>query len=396
MNRSIYILILIFFCLNFWNIKPIGFLSSDTILIATFIYLIAGIIFYPNRSYVFSGKYYTPINWILAGIFLSMIPAYIFYNQSITQSLITYRFQYLMSIPFFLARINPTKVEVLKALKIFSYIYGLFLVFKIAVPSLYVVDIEKEIFINPEDDSVLLAGFTLMTIPLYYTLQQLVTNLTKEGVLYSLYIMAMIFISGNRSTLFPALLLSGYMILKLKSNKKYFVIALAVIIGIYAMSDNIMALIEQTQSNINDTDYNRNKAVIYFIYEACPNIWCAIFGNGYLSAHSTSIMADLMDIGIYNSDLGFVGYWNQFGIIPIIAFLYIYIGAIRKKKIPIYLKLTSIQTLICGLTISYFGNTVQMIFFLIFYYLYNLELLTVTHRIQSKSHVGNSNSRLQK
>lgn len=399
MNRSTYILILILLCLNFWNIKPIGLLPQDAILVSTFMYLIAGILFYPNRSAVFKKKYYTPINWIFVGIFLSMIPAYLVYHQSIIQSLITYRQQYLMSIPFFLARIRPTKDDVLKALNTFSYIYGIFLFLKVIMPSLYVVDIEKEVFRSTTNNSIYLEGYTLMTIPLYYTLQLLVRKLTIKRMLYAFYIVALIFLSDNRSTLFPVLLLSGYMILKLKSSKKYFVIVLVAILGIYLMADRIFELIEETHTELDKGEGNRERAFMYFIFEGSNNILCAIFGNGLLSLNSTSRLMDLMNLGIYNSDLGFIGYWNQFGIIPIIVFFYIYIGTIKNKGIPIYLKLTSIQTLICGLTISYFARPYSIIFFVLFYYLYGLALkdIHVHHQIDKKKyHVGNSNSRLQK
>lgn len=133
-------------------------------------------------------------------------------------------------------------------------------------------------------------------------------------------------------------------------------------------------MIEEAQNQLNDPNYNRNKAMEYYIFNSIQNIWCAIFGNGLISSHTSDVLSVLKSMGIVNSDLGFVGYWNQFGIIPIIVFLYLYIGTLVRKRMPIYLKLISLQTLAGAFTISYFGSIHHMLFFIFFYYLYNLEL----------------------
>ena len=77
-----------------------------------------------------------------------------------------------------------------------------------------------------------------------------------------------------------------------------------------------------------------------------------------------------MELGIYNSDLGMIGYWNQYGIIPVITFLAYIWRSFRAKWCPFYVKATGFHLLACALTISYFGTPANILWFVVFYYLY--------------------------
>ncbi len=366
-NKSSYLVILYILFLNGMNFIPIAIIGSDALLILIFCFLFWGkYVYRKDRILIFPKTYYRCINWIFVGIFISMLSAYWYYNQSIFQSLITYRTQYLMVTPLFLAKMGLTRDDVISSLYKFTWVFASFYVLRTAIPGLFIL---PEIII---DDTISLPGYVLLTIPLYYTLQQLSEKITTQRILYIIFVIGLIFCQENRSTLFPVLILSAWMFMKIKSrNKIPFIIfisliALVVLIQVW---DTIQALIDQTQAELNNPKYNRNKAFIYFIEVFSPNLWCTIFGNGFLSSHSVPIMALLMKRGIYNSDLGFIGYWNQFGLIPIIVFLYLYLSAILKKT-PLFIKSIAIQTLVCCLTISYFGNSGSIIFFSLFYYLY--------------------------
>ena len=371
-SKSTYLVGLYILFLQGLKFSPFASIGADGFLILTIFYLCFGQYIYRRTKKIkFPKTYYSCIGWIFIGIFLSMISALLYYNQSIFQSLVTYRMQYLMITPLFLAKIGLSRDDVIQSLYKFTWVFSFFYLFRRLTPGLFII---SEKFVS--GDAVSLPGYTLMTIPLYFTFQKFSREIQLKNILYLIFVIGIIFLQENRSTLFPVLLLSGWMILHVKSkNKIPFIVffGLVALIALWQVWDTIQVLIDQTQQELNDPRYNRNKAFIYFIEMFSPNLWCSIFGNGYLSIHSTPIMELLMDQGIYNSDLGFIGYWNQFGLIPIIVFLYIYLSAIFRKSSPIYLKCIAIQTLICGLTISYFGSTTHMIFFIIFYYLYFLN-----------------------
>lgn len=378
LKKSTYLVILYILFLQGLNFAPLANFGGDVFFILIIGYLFFGkYIYRRTQKILFPKKYYICIRWIFIGIFLSMISAALYYHQSIVQSLITYRTQYLMITPFFLAKMGFSREDVIQSLYKFTWVFSFFYLLRYIIPGLFII---SETYID--GDAVVLPGYTLLTIPLYYTLQKLNVRIRLRDILFIIFVIGLIFLQGNRSTLFPVLILSCWMFLKVKSKYRIpFIIFISFIafVAILQVWDTLHELIEETQHQLNDPKYNRNKAFVYFIEAFSPNLWCTIFGNGFLSSHSTSIMRLLMERGIYNSDLGFVGYWNQFGLIPICVFLYLYISAIFRKTIPYYLKSIAIQTLICGLTISYFGSTYHMIFFIVFYYLYFINF-TLSYR----------------
>ena len=93
-----YLLFLYLLFVNFWEIKPMGNFSEDMQLLLIASYLVFGCIKYRKRPRINIDGKYNYLRWILIGIILSMIPAYIFYGQPILQSIITYRVQYLIKI----------------------------------------------------------------------------------------------------------------------------------------------------------------------------------------------------------------------------------------------------------------------------------------------------------
>lgn len=371
MNKSNYILIFILLCLDFWDIKPYGYISPNLQLAMVFLYLCWGAHRFNDKSNFFNKNYAVPLKIIFLGILLSMVSAFVYFGQTLIQSIVAYRNQYLILSPLFIKKVFPSRQEVITGLYKFSIIYFVFAILKLVFTSLFVSEATVE-YSSFED--ILLQGYSLLTIPLYFTLQELEKEWDTKQAIYALFIFSLIMLNGNRSSLFPMLILSGYMFFKINTPYRAIVITIIIIFSFLFLVAPINEMIEEAQNQLNDPNYNRNKAMEYYIFNSIQNIWCAIFGNGLISSHTSDVLSVLKSMGIVNSDLGFVGYWNQFGIIPIIVFLYLYIGTLVRKRMPIYLKLISLQTLAGAFTISYFGSIHHMLFFIFFYYLYNLEL----------------------
>ena len=371
-----YLLFLYLLFVNFWNIKPFGNFSVDIQLMAIVAYLIFGCIKYRRRSRIsFVGKY-NYMKWIFIGILLSMLPAYLFYGQPILQSLITYRTQYLIVTIPTLFIISPRLEEVVKSLFLFSFILlgaNLLIKFNYNLFVLKASTIDRiSISIN-ENELSRVEGIEYITIPLFYYLQQIKDRFNTKSFLKVLFLLFVIFIVENRSTLFPAIVFTLYTFVFIKSKYKPIIWTVIFVIGVFFAIENLdvfTSLIEQTTEELGDQDYNRNKAWSYFLYMFSPHWSCYILGNGFLSAHYSPIMQLLMKEGIYNSDVGFIGYWNQFGIIPIFVFLVMYIKTLRNNSFPYFLKCMSLFALMGSLTLSYYGQCVHIFYFMLFYYLY--------------------------
>lgn len=373
----IYLLFLYLFYVNFWEIKPFGNFSEDTQLVLIVAYLIFGCIKYRIRPRIkFAGKY-NYLKWIFIGILLSMIPAYLFYGQPITQSLLTYRTQYLIFTIPALFVISPRLEEIVKSLFLFSFLLlGANLLVKFN-HSLFVINETKIEYLSKIGELNVLsrvAGIEYITIPFFYFLQQVKEKFTTKSMVKVLFLLFVMFIVENRSTLFPAILFTLYTFVFIKSKYKPIIWIAISIIGIFFVMHNLnvfTSLFEQTTEELGDQDYNRNKAWNYFIYLYSPHWLCYILGNGFLSAHYSPIMQLLMEEGIYNSDVGFIGYWNQFGIIPVIAFFTMYFSVLKSKNsYPFQMKLFVIYSIICGLTTIYYGQDLKILHLALFYYLF--------------------------
>lgn len=382
MKKSVYIFILTLLSAKFLDILPMGqwFAQLNGVVgqFVLFIWIFYGVQMYKKKATCrfYSRKNWQFVKWVIIGVFLSFIPAYLYYGQSIVTSMIACRVQYFWLVIPLLLFVAPEEKDVIKALNWFSVWYVITFVVRTYINSdLFYTSEEllKQIKNNMEDDVIKGEGFQLLLIPLYYYCGKMKEAMTIRNLLYVFIYMTTFFVIQNRSTLFIAVIIIGFVFLTKRSRYRVPIIFLAIVIGgiiFYQTMDVWIDMYEETITQVTDSDYNRVVAFHYFIFEANKNWVTAVLGNGFLSANTTSKMQDLMDMGIYNSDMGFIGYWNQFGIIPIIVFVVYIIKSLRSHFCPFYVKALSFHILACSMTISYFGSITFLLWFAIFYYLY--------------------------
>ncbi|MBO4529532.1 MAG: hypothetical protein J5767_02735 [Paludibacteraceae bacterium] len=376
MSKTLYLLILFIINYKAWNLRFITISDNNWLIIHLF-YLIAGFLYYGRQeSFSFLGENLKYWRWWVAGILISMLSAYFVYNQSFIQSIITYRWHILiLQIPV-LFKIAPAKENILKATMWFAAF--LWVIYFIQLGNPYIIAYDDEVIERAlKHNSVLLVpGMVFSAVPLFYCLNDIKENFNYKSVVIMFVCFLFLFFMQNRSMLFSVTVLVGWTILTIKHTQKWlmvFLMAVLVVIVAYNTLEVWNALFEETIGQVDDNDYNRNKAIQYFIFEASPNIWCYIFGNGFLSSHATSLMQDMMSLGVYNSDVGFIGYWNQFGVIPIIIFSLMLVPAVLRKNHSHFIRCWALQILLCSLTISYWGPS-NILYMGLFYYLYYYDL----------------------
>ena len=371
MKKSTYLTILLLIWVNLWNIKPFGGnMTADYTQIMLLMYLAFGVSIYSNSRIKFRVNKYKPMKWIFVGIFLSMISVYMYYGQSITQSLVAYRYIYFLASIILFFKISFKPGDILKGIHTFSVLLAIMYFIKLSLPQLFYFSPQ---FLEMQENgnyTMGMGGFALITIPLFMRLQNLRNKFVAKEMYWALFYLAILFFMQNRSVLFASLLITAYQIFKIKTQYKPAIIILCVGLFVYFGADVINDLMFETEEQLADDEYNRNLALPYFITVTTQDWFTAIFGCGFISAHTSPIMQTLMDAGIYNSDVGLVGFWNHYGIIPVIAILYLFISTLRTKEMPLFMKMLALLHLSCVLTIEYYGNYVSMSRFLFFYYLY--------------------------
>ena len=376
MKKKIYLIILLTVWFECWDIMPYGHLSGVMKLVVSLIVMCQGFFMYysPAKMCLLKSYLMKPFWWIMAGIILSAIPAYLYFGQSYTQSFITYRSQLLWLVIPLLLIVSPTEKDVVDAAKWTTVLMAGVYYLRLFMPTMFVIDLEQLGDRKLED--MYLEGISIATIPIFYYLTLLCNRFRWNYLIIIIFCYAYIFIMQNRSTLLPVTLLILVSLLRIRSQYRFVKVCTYLVLVAFVtiqMADYWIKLYEETRAQLSDQDYNRVIAFHYFLFEANHNWVTYILGNGYLSSNVTTLVQDQMQRGIYNSDMGFIGFWNQYGIIPIIVFTWLMlIPLIRRTRYSWYLKLWALQMLMCSLTISYFASNVHMIYFALYYYMFIL------------------------
>ncbi len=298
-----------------------------------------------------------------------MFSAYILYGQTLIQSLIAYRRQYFWIVAFVLLYVRPSVRSIIKSLNWFSIIYIVTTLLRTyIIPNWFV---ERELFLASGEEVLYGLGLPLLTIPMYYYCGRIRNYFELRDVLYVICYVVFFVLVKNRSTLFVVIIIVFFSFIS--SKKKSIAIPITVILGLlffYISFDIIVELNNETVSQVGDSDYNRVKALDYMLFNSNKDLMTLLLGKGFISSHVSNDMANLMMSGIYNSDIGFVGYWDQYGIIPIIVFTVIIIKVLMSKFVPFYIKAIGGHILVCSITISYMGFASNIMWFSLFYYLY--------------------------
>lgn len=381
MSNVTYLVVLAVLWFRGWNVVPFGYVPDIAYYVATMFFMVLGLFCYRYETDLpFWRVKMKPFYFILAGVLLSMIPANLYYEQSFTQSLVTYRIHYLWLLVPLLFRMVPTEKEIVKTTFILTLLMWGVYILRLVNRDWIVMDEETLERLEESKRTLYITGFTTAAIPLYYYLGRLREAFNARYLLPILICYGYIFTMQNRSLLFPTTIFLGLTFLMLRSQYRIVlasVMVVAAVFFIFNTSNTWEFLISDSYEVVNDKDYNRNIALAYFLTSNEHPI-NYVLGNGLISDNVSDLMATNRQLGIYNSDVGFVGFWNQFGLIPVVAFIWLLGYALIKKSIPYSMKLWSAQILICSLTISYFGQAAEIFFFSLFIYLlyYHRELAT--------------------
>lgn len=315
--------------------------------------------------------------------FLSILPsvymAYHLFHQGLVQSIISYRNLLLfLAIPSFL-KIELSEKAIIRACLSFSIttiIVSLIRTLDISFLFVYTEKMEEAIEITTSSDNDILTGgikgIELVLLPLYYYCQQLYHKFSNKSLIIVLGLFLIVFLGQNRSTLFPAALVVGLTFLFSDMRPKYLKYITIFILSIfvmYVLKDKFMSLIEETNTQITSSYDPRVVAMAYFLDFDRMSLGEILFGTGNISFQTSSYVKDLQEAHIHYSDVGFIGFWSQYGILPVILFLYYILKGIFTKCLPSYIRITAAHILICGVTISYFDTPIHMIRFILFYYL---------------------------
>lgn len=382
MKQKYFILFLLVLSLDVWDLAIIvNLINHDVIFVITFLLTICYCIIYKKEKglRLYKAKYIWYILLIFAGILISVLNAYFFWGQSVITTFIAQRWIYLfITFPVFLIT-KPNEEDLVFGLRWISVSTMCVWLIVSSNPKIVNIDTEK-VFLNKSDFGYYVNGIHYVILYTYYVIGKLIKKIKFSTQLELILLSSFIFIFQNRSMLIGLLIALVYFIVTLKSKYKLFywyVLFTLIITGVIFTASIWSDLIIETQLQLNDPDYNRNLEISYYFFEYSPNWICYILGNGFPSAGNSffgNLMSENMQNGIYASDLGMIGMWVDFGIIPIIVLYRVMFIILNKKHYPFYLKMICFHIIVVPTIFSFWRNPGVMLFSIILYiFVYKTE-----------------------
>ena len=308
------------------------------------------------------------VYWILSGVFLYFIAAYRYYGQPFYLSFVVNRqFFSLLVFPLLLA-VRPTYKELKWALYAFSLICAVTTFYTSFVDQTLVPTREYMPYIEEGDFVHTLSGLHFILIAFIFSLYEFRNRRTVKQFMPVLLLFLFIFIARNRSFLISAFFIVVLSVLSNRSarSRLYAVTLLLIAASMIAvvLFNTITALYTETMEQLSNPEYNRIKAILYVF--SLPNGKASILlGNGFISGNFNSIVSDLNKDGIFYSDIGLIGLWHVYGLLPVGAILADVIRGLSRNH-SLEVRGNALLILTCSPTISYFA-TVETLTWLCFY-----------------------------
>lgn len=357
MNRKTYLLWLFILSMGYLsNVHTAQFLQRDYMFVFVALYGLYGFYKYPYKGI---NPLYTPKNtkwawWLLGIMIVSLFIPFVTYGQSIISTFFSQRFNYYILFFLVFLKIRPKWHEMEYVIKICAYLSLIAYIITIIYPQFYVSqsvlnEIMQHRAENGSTDIGLGApGWGIAILYFFVLCNKMQYNPKISDIIAVTVFLLYIIAFQNRSTLIGTIPFYIWGIYKMKSPKKTFYITLSLSSVIFLMPFLTMiydSLINETEQQLGDENYNRWQAIVFLLFEMKSNIFDYILGNGLWTTSGTylsNILVAQTSRGVYISDIGLFGTFFYYGIVPLfIMYRFCYI-AIKDKRIPSFLKYYSI------------------------------------------------------
>lgn len=392
MAKKTYLLWLFILCMGYLsNIYTAQFLQRDYMFIIVTLYGAYGFYRYPYKG---PHKLYNIKNnkwawWLFATMIVSLFIPFITYNQSIIDTFFSQRFNYYILFLLVFLKIQPQWYEIKYTIKVCAYLSLIAYIITIVYPQFYISPsilndiVQKREEYNSTDIGFGAPGWGIAILYFFILCNKLLYFPKTSDIIAVTIFMLYIIAFQNRSTLLGTIPFYIWSIYKMKSPQKVtYIIALIITAFILIPFLTVIynSLINETQKQLEDENYNRWQAIGFLLIEMKTNIYDYILGNGLWTKSGTYLtkMITAQNFrGVYISDIGLLGTFFYYGIIPIIIIYRFCYIAIQNKQIPAFLKYYSMFILIVPTIQSFLllnertNMTYALFFYLIIYFQQN-------------------------
>lgn len=395
MAKSLYFFIALLLGVNFWGLLILErVFNGVTNPVFAVIWAMLGIYWFRTKPGQIKEhgfmKYIYYFFWLIVGFTLSVFSANEFWNQGWSTGIIVNRFLIWYIFLPMLLYIQPTGEQIMKAIQYYSVLYIIVWTVQAVTPfPIYsglasAIELGRGNFELAETDfGQLIPGYSVILFLLYYKTQQMRENPTLRNSIYSFTLMIFFFLLQNRGALFFAIIVFGYALITMRARYRYLLVPIFLmiaVIGYVYSAEHWSALLTETTDQLNDPFANRWRSFYFFVFDYAPHWMCNILGNGLLSANipAGEFIQKMMDQGYYQYDNGMIGFWSQYGVIPLLVLYIVIFKILFNRAHPFYLKAMAAHILV--MPIAWNFGTADILIFVVLVYLY------AYYREQSKSY----------
>lgn len=338
--QSVLIFFLVIFSLNLFFAK---FVMGSMLKHVCFAYMLGAILI--SVPYFFRGGkgFVFPLQLISVSVLASIFMSYISWNQelafgvSTVPYLLWFVFFYLLHIQFPLPLIE-------KIVFIWGWAYILLFVFQFMNSSQVYFGFREEFKEDRGVTRILFPGAGVFFLAYFVSLNRVMEKVRFRW-LFALFIvagMAVTILQVTKQSIVLLLAITLFHLLRKTSLFSKLAIMAAFIGGIVLVlnSDNPISqgIIDSQKENVADRGENiRVQSGTYFLTDFSPTTVSRIFGNGFPNLNSrygqyVSMLED--NYSYYLTDVGVVGMYAMFGILPLIAYLIIFLRGMTMRVPP--------------------------------------------------------------
>lgn len=284
-----------------------------------------------------------PLQLISISVLASIFFSYISWRQELSFGLSTIPYM-LWFVFFYLLHIRFPLPLIEKIVFFWGWVYILLFVFQFLNSSQVYFGFREEFKEDRGVVRILFPGAGVFFLAYFVALNRVMEKVRFRW-LFALFIVAGIIVTVLQVTKQSIVLLLGITLFHLLRKTSFFtkLSILVLFVGGAVMvlnSDNPISqgIIESQKDNVADGGQNiRVQGSLYFLTDFSPTTVSRIFGNGFPNLNSrygqyVTMLED--NYGYYLTDVGVVGMYAMFGILPLIAYLLIFIRGLRMKVPP--------------------------------------------------------------
>ena len=318
----------------------------------------------------------------VAGIVFSMFMAMIYHYQPLLGTAISQRPVYFLLCFFIWWKIGLTEEELFPMFRVLTIITLAVFTLSLFEPQWFLSSAVIEDHLSRKDTSTdvlcFMPGHLYAILYLFYLLQSIPERFSKMDWAIVLATLAMFFVYQNRSTLIYLGIILLYFVIKNRSKigrgGRMTVVLSAIVVLLFGfpyIRTIAKSLIGETQEQLADNEYARKVAYQYYVFDynkgSIPRI---LFGNGQPTNGSEYIleMQEGHEMGAHWNDIGFIGDWFLFGMLPIIAILMMAYLVFR-YPFPMYLKYLFASFLLVPTIHTFSANNYYAFYFSLVMYL---------------------------